>query len=98
MLCKRSASLMSTTRMSSTIASIILRTFSACRSSLLALASWILSILVTPSTMWATLSPKSVRIWSLVASVSSTASCNNPAAIACGSSFISANTCATSSG
>ena len=33
MLCKRSASLISTTRISSTIASIILRTFSACASS-----------------------------------------------------------------
>jgi cytochrome c553 len=56
MLCRRSASLMSTTRTSETMASSILRTFSAWRSS--RLANWILSILVTPSTMWATCSPK----------------------------------------
>ncbi len=56
MLCSRSASLISTTRTSVTMASSILRTFSAWRSS--RLANWILSILVTPSTMWATWSPK----------------------------------------
>ena len=56
MLCSRSASLISTTRTSATMASSILRTFSACRSS--RLANWILSILVTPSTMCATWSPK----------------------------------------
>src|SRR5881409_3551829 len=52
MLCRRSASFTRMTRMSSTIASSILRKFSACRSSLdenrMAL------ILVTPSTTWAT--------------------------------------------
>ena len=57
MLCSRSASLISTTRTSVTMASSILRTFSAWRSS--RLANWILSILVTPSTMWATWSPNS---------------------------------------
>ena len=57
MLCRRSASLISTTRTSVTMASSILRTFSAWRSS--RLANWILSILVTPSTMCATWSPKS---------------------------------------
>ncbi len=55
MLCSRSASLISTTRTSDTMASSILRTFSAWRSS--RLANWILSILVTPSTMCATWSP-----------------------------------------
>src|ERR1700751_6361719 len=59
MLCRRSASLISTTRMSSTMASTILRTFSAWRSS--RLARLILSIFVTPSTMWTTCSPNSRR-------------------------------------
>ena len=58
MLCSRSASLMSTTRTSETMASSILRTFSAWRSS--RLANWILSILVTPSTMCATWSPNAL--------------------------------------
>ena len=65
--------------MSSTIASSILRKFSACRSSLdekrMAL------ILVTPSTTWATSGPKSSRMRSMVVSVSSTTSCRRPAAI-----------------
>ena len=57
------------------MASSILRTFSAWRSS--RLANWILSILVTPSTMCATWSPKRLAISSLVAGVSSTASCSS---------------------
>ena len=96
MLCSRSASLMITTRTSLTMASSILRTFSAWRSS--RLANWILSILVTPSTMCATCSPKRAEISSVVTGVSSTASCSRPAAMAVESSFISASTCATSSG
>ncbi len=96
MLCSRSANLISTTRTSVTMASSILRTFSAWRSS--RLANWILSILVTPSTMCATWSPKLAAISSLVAGVSSTESCSRPAAMAVESSFISASTSATSSG
>ena len=48
------------TRMSSTIASSILRKFSAWRSSLE--ENGMALILVTPSTMWATSAPKSSRI------------------------------------
>ncbi len=96
MLCRRSASLMRTTRMSSTMASIILRRFSAWRSS--RVANSILLILVTPSTMCATCSPNSRLISSMVTEVSSTASCSRPAAMATGSSFISASTEATSRG
>ncbi len=94
MLCRRSASLMSTTRMSSIMASTILRTFSACASS--DDAKSILLILVTPSTMWATCSPNSALISSTVTVVSSTASCSRPAAMAVVSSRISASRMATS--
>ena len=66
--------------MSSTIASSILRKFSACRSSLdenrMAL------IFVTPSTTWATSGPNSSWMRSMVVSVSSTTSWSRPAAIA----------------
>ena len=96
MLCRRSASLMSTTRMSSTMASIILRRFSACCSSRVAKSIWL--ILVTPSTMCATCSPNSLRMSTMVTEVSSTESCSRPAAIATGSIFISASTSATPSG
>ncbi len=95
-LCNLSASLISTTRTSETMASSILRTFSACRSS--RFANWILSIFVTPSTMCATWSPNSSAISSLVAGVSSTESCSSPAAIDVASIFISASTSATSRG
>src|SRR6266571_3673273 len=57
MLCRRSASFTRMTRMSSTIASSILRKFSACRSSLD--ENGIALIFVTPSTTWATSGPKS---------------------------------------
>jgi hypothetical protein len=82
--------------MSSTMASTILRTFSAWRSSLEAKS--ILLILVTPSTMCATCSPNSLRMSMMVTEVSSTESCSRPATIAMGSSFISASTQATSRG
>src|ERR1035438_268581 len=62
-LCSRSVSLISTTLTSETMASSILRTFSACRSS--RLANSILSMLVTPSTMRATCGPKPAAISSL---------------------------------
>src|SRR5215472_16847316 len=70
MLCRRSASLMSTTRMSSIMARTILRTFSACASS--EEANSIRLILVTPSTMCATCSPNWVLMSSTVPFVSST--------------------------
>ena len=56
MLCRRSASLTRMTRTSSTMASSSLRKFSAWRSS--EEEKGILLILVTPSTMWSTSSPK----------------------------------------
>jgi len=85
---QRSASLMRTTRTSLTIARSILRTFSAWRSS--RLANWILSILVTPSTMGRPGSPNLETMSSVVTGVSSTASWRRPAAMAVESSFISA--------
>ena len=62
--------------MSSTIASSILRKFSACRSSVD--ENGMAPILVTPSTMCATSSPNFSRIFSGVVSVSSTTSCSRP--------------------
>ena len=64
MLCRRSASLTRMTRMSSTIASSILRKFSACRSSLD--ENGIALILVTPSTTCATSGPNSSWMRSIV--------------------------------
>ncbi len=69
MLCSRSASLTSSTRMSSDMASRNLRRFSAARS--LSLCASIRLSLVTPSTIRATFSPNSRRISSGVATVSS---------------------------
>ena len=57
MLCRRSASLITNTRMSRAIATTILRTVSAA----LAEPYLTLSSLVTPSTKAATSSPKSAR-------------------------------------
>src|SRR6266852_235329 len=74
MLCRRSASFTSSTRMSDDIASTSLRRFSAS----LVLSDWTsrrLS-LVTPSTRRATFSPNRRAISSRVASVSSSVSCN----------------------
>ena len=73
MLCRRSASLISTTRMSCAIAMIILRKFSACFSS--RLEKVIFETLVTPSTSRATSGPNSPCTSSSEAPVSSTTSC-----------------------
>ena len=62
--------------MSSTIASSILRKFSTWRSSLD--ENGMVLILVTPSTMCATSSPKVSRMRSMVVRVSSTTSCRRP--------------------
>ena len=75
MLCSRSASLMTSTRMSRAIATIILRMVSACAAS----PYLTFSSLVTPSTRIATSSPKSTRSWSSVYGVSSTVSCSSAA-------------------
>ncbi len=84
--------------MSSTIASSILRKFSACRSSLVADDSGMALILVTPSTTWATSGPNSSRMRSIVVRVSSTTSWRRPAAMATASSFMSARKSATARG
>src|ERR671917_87719 len=76
MLWSRSASLMTSTLMSRAIATIILRIVSACAES----PYLTLSSLVTPSTSWATSSPKSWRTCSSVYGVSSTVSCSSDAA------------------
>ena len=82
--------------MSSTIASSILRKFSACRSSLVEKEMEL--ILVTPSTTWATSGPNSSRTRSMVVRVSSTTSWSSPAAMATSSSRMSATREATSRG
>ncbi len=78
MLWRRSASLISTTRMSSAMATSILRMFSAWACS--RVWTWILPSLVTPSTSRAIASPNSSRISSRVTSVSSTVSWRSAAA------------------
>ena len=88
MLCVRSASLTRMTRISRAMATIILRKFSACCSSLE--RNWILPILVTPSTNWAISAPNSASITSRETSVSSTVSCKRPVMTDAASSFISA--------
>ena len=80
MLCRRSASLTMMTRMSSTMASSILRKLSAWRSSAEKKSS--LLSLVTPSTQRATSSPNSLRTCSTVTLVSSTTSCSSPVSMA----------------
>ena len=75
MLCSRSASLMTSTRGSRAIATIILRIVSAWAAS----PSLTLSILVTPSTRWVTSEPNSAVIVSRVTPVSSTVSCRRAA-------------------
>ena len=82
--------------MSSTIASSILRRFSAWRSSLD--ENGMAPSLVTPSTTWAISGPKSSAMRSGVASVSSTTSWSRPAETATTSSRMSARKSATSSG
>ena len=64
--------------MSSTIASSILRKFSACRSSLDEDDSGMALIFVTPSTTWATSGPNSSWMRSIVVRVSSTTSWRRP--------------------
>ncbi len=66
---------MTSTRMSRAIATTILRMVSACAES----PYLTLSSLVTPSTSWATSSPKSARSSSSVYAVSSTVSCSSAA-------------------
>ena len=96
MLCNRSASLTSSTRMSSDIASRNLRRFSAARS--FSLCASILLSLVTPSTSRATLPPNSRVISSGVATVSSIVSCRIAVAIVSSSSLRSVRMPATSIG
>src|SRR5665647_3189302 len=75
-LCNRSASLMTSTRMSRDIATTILRTVSAWAASPYETRS----SLVTPSTSFAISSPKSSLSWLREYSVSSTVSCSSAAA------------------
>ena len=82
--------------MSSTIASSILRKFSAWRSSLD--ENGIAPSFVTPSTTWAMSAPNSSLIRSIGVCVSSTMSWRSPEATATTSSFMSASRSATSSG
>src|SRR2546427_3395210 len=77
MLCRRSASLIMSTRRSRAIATSIFRKFSACRSSREENAS--LPIFVTPSTRSAISRPNSRSRSALVAAVSSRTSCSSPA-------------------
>ena len=94
MLCSRSASLMTSTRGSRAIATIILRIVSAWAAS----PSLTLSILVTPSTRWVTSEPNSVVIVSSVTPVSSTVSCSSAATSVVVSMPSPASTVATASG
>ena len=96
MLCSRSASLISSTRQSSAMATSILRIVAACCASLE--LNWSRSSLVTPSTTRATPSPKVSSIVSSVSPVSSTASCSRAAATVCASRPSSATMVATATG
>ena len=96
MLCSRSASLMSTTRMSSAMARNILRMFSACCSSWERALN--LDSLVTPSTRCATSAPNRSSMSEMLCSVSSGTSWSSAAWTASGSSPISDRICATASG
>ncbi len=82
--------------MSEDIASIILRKFSAWRSSWL--AKVILPIFVRPSTRKATSLPNPSRICLVVVSVSSTVSCRRPVMMVAASIFMSTRIPATSMG
>ena len=96
MLCSRSASLMSTTRMSSAIARNIFRMFSACCCSWV----WVLNLdsLVTPSTRCAISGPNRSSTSARLYSVSSGTSCSSAAATATGSMPRSARICAEAIG
>ena len=96
MLCSRSASLMSTTRMSSAMARNILRMFSACCSSCDRALN--LDSFVTPSTRWATSGPKRSSTSEMEYSVSSGTSWSSAAWTASGSSPSSERIWATASG
>ena len=94
MLCSRSASLMTSTRISRDIATTILRTVSASADS----PYLTLSSLVTPSTSAATSSPNSPRSSVSVYGVSSTVSCSSAAQIVSVFMPSSARMVATASG
>ena len=96
MLCVRSASLTMMTRMSRTIARIILRKLSACAS--LRLLNWTWSSLVTPSTISATSLPNFCSTSAIEEGVSSTTSCRIAAAIVAPSRCRSARMSATAIG
>ena len=96
MLCSRSASFTSSTRMSPDMARRNLRRFSAARS--LSVCASILESLVTPSTSRATLAPKIRSISSGVATVSSTVSWRIAVAIVSSSRWSSVRIPATSIG
>ena len=96
MLCSRSPSLMSTTRMSCDMARNILRMFSACCSSAL-IAENLLS-LVTPSTRMPTSSPKRSAISAVVTDVSSGTSWSSAATRVAASRPRSARMSAASAG
>ncbi len=84
----RSASLTRITRMSLPMARIIFRRDSAFWSATSEMTTRL--ILVTPSTSWATFSPNSSRISSMVATVSSTVSWSKPVETVSSSMFQSA--------
>ena len=88
MLCRRSASLTSSTRMSLEMASRSLRKFSACSAFLVTRSSFL--ILVRPSTSEPISAPNSASISLRVAAVSSIVSCSSAVAIVASSSRISA--------
>ena len=96
MLCSRSASLTSSTRTSSAMASRSLRRFSACLASRDTRSSFF--SLVRPSTRWPMSGPKIWSISARVVGVSSIVSCSSAAAIVASSSLRSVRMAATSSG
>ena len=96
MLCRRSASLTSSTRTSSAIASSSLRRFSACLASRETSSSRF--SLVRPSTSAPISWPNSWSISARVASVSSIVSCSSAATMVASSSLRSVRIAATSSG
>ena len=96
MLCRRSASLMTMTRMSLLMATNILRMVAACSS--VRLSTSMRVIFVTPSTSCATWGLNSASTWSRVTLVSSTVSCSSAAHSVSTSMRKSARMMATSTG
>ena len=96
MLCRRSASLTMITRMSLDMARNILRSVSACFSSMLSTS--MLVSLVTPSTSSATVSPNRPDTSASEVSVSSTVSCSSAAHTTSQSILRAAKMMATSTG